>query len=226
MNELGAAFLAVLIRDLTVVRRRRQWLNPVFFFVIVVSLFPLGVGPDAETLRWIGPGVIWVGALLATLLSLDTLFTADHGDGTLEQLVMTPQPLSVILLAKTLAHWISSAIPLILISPLLCLFMQIPTATLPVMMVSLALGTLALSLIGAIGAALTVGLRHGGILLSLLILPLFIPVLIFGASAVHNHMQGLPVEAQLSLLGAMTMLALALAPLACAAAVRTGVGVE
>jgi len=227
MNQPGSlqgAFLAVLRRDLIVTwRRRSQWLNPLLFFIIVVSLFPIGIGPSAETLRVIGPGVIWVCALLATLLSLDALFTADHVDGTLEQLVMSAHPLSVLVLAKILSHWITTGIPLILVSPLLAVFMQMPMASLPVLVVSLALGTLALSLIGAIGAALTVGLRHGGVLLSLLILPLFVPVLIFGTSAVNSHMLGIPVEAHLSLLGSITLFALVLAPLAVASGVRIGV---
>lgn len=224
---MGSAFWAILRRDITVtLRRRSQWLNPVLFFVIVVSLFPLGVGPEANTLQQIGPGVIWVGALLATLLSLDTLFTADHADGTLEQMTMTPQPLSVLSLAKIIAHWLTSGVPLILISPLLAVFLQMSWQTLPVVMLSLALGTLSLSLIGAIGAALTVGLRHGGVLLSLLILPLFVPVLIFGTGAVQSQQLGIEVEAQLSLLAAITFAALALAPLAVAAALRIGVGTD
>lgn len=206
------------------IRRRNQWLNPLLFFIIVVSLFPLGVGPEAATLQIIAPGVIWVGALLSTLLSLDTLFSADHADGTLEQLTLTAQPLSVLMLAKIVAHWLISGVPLILVSPLLALIMQLPASSMSVLMASLALGTLGLSLIGAIGAALTVGLKHGGILLSLLILPLFVPILIFGSNAVNSQLLGISAEAQLSLLGAIALLSLALAPLAVAAAVRVGVG--
>ncbi|MBX2826497.1 MAG: heme exporter protein CcmB [Gammaproteobacteria bacterium] len=222
---LASAFLALLARDLTVtVRRGHQWLNPLLFFIIVVSLFPLGVGPNAETLAAIAPGVIWVGALLATLLSLDSLFTMDHADGSLEQVVLTPQPLSVLMLAKVMAHWLITGIPLILVSPLLVLFLQLPLSSIPVLALSLALGTLSLSLIGAIGAALTVGVRHGGVLLALLILPLFVPILIFGAGTLRAWQLGLPTEAQLSLLGALAVLSLALAPLATAAAIRIGVG--
>lgn len=207
-------------------RRGHQWLNPLLFFIIVVSLFPLGIGPEAATLQLIAPGVIWVSALLATLLSLDSLFTTDHVDGTLEQLVLTPQPLSVLMLAKILAHWLITGVPLILVSPLLALFLQLPMDSLSVLALSLALGTLSLSLIGAIGAALTVGIRHGGVLLSLLILPLFVPVLIFGAGTLSSYQQGLPVEAQLSILAAIAMFSLVLAPLAVAVAVRIGAGNE
>lgn len=218
------AFLSVLKRDLRVfMRRRSQWLNPLVFFVIVVSLFPLGVGPEIDTLRAIGPGVIWVSALLAVLLSLESLFGSDHLDGTLEQLAMSRHPLSVLVLAKVLAHWLMTGIPLIIVSPLLGLFMYLPAGSMWVMVLSLLLGTFALSLIGAIGAALTVGLRNGGVLLSLLILPLFVPVLIFGAGTIRGHMNGLPVEAQLSLLAGIAMFSLALAPLAIGAAIRIGV---
>lgn len=224
---LAKTFFCVLTRDLRVAfRRGHQWLNPLLFFIIVVSLFPLGIGPDATTLQLIAPGVIWVSALLATLLSLDSLFTTDHADGTLEQLVLTPQPLSVLVLAKILAHWLITGIPLILVSPLLALFLQLPFSVLPLLALSLALGTLSLSLIGAIGAALTVGIRHGGVLLSLLILPLFVPILIFGAGALNSYQQALPVEAQVSILAAIAVFSLVLAPVAVAAAVRIGAGNE
>lgn len=224
---LTQAFMALLKRDLTVtLRRGHQWLNPLLFFIIVVSLFPLGIGPNAEMLATIAPGIIWVGALLATLLSLDSLFTIDHADGSLEQLVLTPQPLSLLMLAKVVAHWLITGIPLIVVSPLLILFLQLPIASLPVLATSLALGTLSLSLIGAIGAALTVGIRHGGVLLALLILPLFVPILIFGAGTLRSWQLGLPTEAQLSLLAALAVFALVLSPLAVAAAIRIGVGNE
>jgi len=222
---LSAAFAAAWWRDIQVTfRRGHQWLNPILFFIIVISLFPLGVGPGSETLSLIAPGVIWVGALLATLLSLDSLFTTDHIDGTLEQLVLTPQPLSVLVLGKIMAYWVITGIPLILVSPLLALFLHLPMKALPLLMASLALGTLSLSLVGAIGAALTVGIRHGGVLLALLILPLFVPVLIFGAGALRAFQQGLPTEAQMSVLAAIAVLALVLAPIAVAAALRIGVG--
>ncbi len=217
----------VFLRDLTVfVRRRSQWMNPLLFFIIVVALFPLGIGPDGDTLRQIGPGVIWVAALLATMMSLDMLFQADHRDGTLEQLVLSSEPLSVLVLARILAHWVLVGVPLVLISPLLSLFMQLPASVLTLLMVTLLMGTLALVLIGAIGAALTVGLAQGGTLVALLVLPLFVPVLIFGAGIVYNGIEGLPVSGQLSLLGAITVMGLTLAPWAVAAALRTGVGTE
>ncbi len=216
-----ASFIALLKRDLTLAARRRgDWLNPLAFFVMVVTLFPLGVGPDGDLLREIAPGVIWVAALLATLLALDGLFRADYDDGSLEQLILSPQPWSVLVLAKVLAHWLITGLPLLCLSPLLAVVMQLPAKALPALLASLMLGTLTLSLIGAIGAALTVGLRRGGVLLALLVLPLFIPVLIFGSSSVIAASQGFAIEAQLSLLGALFMFALVLAPMAIAAALR------
>jgi len=215
------AFTLLLKRDLTLaVRRRSDWLNPLVFFVIVVTLFPLGVGPDGSLLAEIAPGVIWVAALLATLLALDGLFRDDYIDGSLEQLLLSPQPLTVLVLAKTLAHWIVSGLPLVLLSPLLAVLMQLPLKALPALLASLVLGTLSLSLIGAIGAALTVGLKRGSVLLALLVLPLFIPVLIFGSSCVAAAASGFDTGAQLSLLAGLFFLALALAPLAAAAALR------
>ena len=218
-------FFRVLRRDLSIaLRTPGQWLNPLFFFVIVVSLFPLGIGPEPNTLALIAPGVIWVSALLAVLLSLDALFAADYRDGTLEQLVLSDQPLSVIALAKILAHWLQSGLPLLLLSPLLGVVMQLPVPAFGVLMLSLLLGTLTLSLLGAIGAALTVSLNQAGVLLSLLILPLTVPVLIFGAGSVATAASGIDAGGQLLLMGAMLALALALAPLATAASLRVGVG--
>ena len=215
------AFTLLLKRDLTLaVRRRSDWLNPLVFFVIVVTLFPLGVGPDGSLLAEIAPGVIWVAALLATLLALDGLFRDDYIDGSLEQLLLSSQPLTVLVLAKTLAHWIVSGLPLVLLSPLLAVLLQLPLKALPALLASLGLGTLSLSLIGAIGAALTVGLKRGSVLLALLVLPLFIPVLIFGSSCVAAAASGFDTGAQLSLLAGLFFLALALAPLAAAAALR------
>ena len=216
-----SAFASLLKRDLTLaVRRRSDWLNPLVFFVIVVTLFPLGVGPDGSLLAEIAPGVIWVAALLATLLALDGLFRDDYLDGSLEQLLLSPQPLTFMVLAKTCAHWIVSGLPLVLLSPLLAMLMQLPVKALPALLASLVLGTLSLSLIGAIGAALTVGLKRGSVLLALLVLPLFIPVLIFGSSCVAAAAGGFDTGAQLSLLAALFFLALALAPWAAAAALR------
>jgi heme exporter protein B len=225
MNEpqLLPAFLKLLRRDLLLAARARtEWLNPLFFFVIVVSLFPLGVGPEPNTLRTMAPGIIWVAALLATMLSLDGLFRSDFLDGALEQMLLSPHPTSVLVLAKVVAHWLLTGLPLILMSPLLGILMHLPNEALPTLMATLALGTPVLSLIGAIGAALTVGLRRGGVLVSLLVLPLYIPVLIFAANAVASAAMGLGIEAQLSLLGALLGFALAFAPLATAAALRVG----
>ncbi len=215
------AFNAVLNRDLRLAMRRRgDWVNPLVFFVIVISLFPLGVGPDTELLRQIAPGIIWVASLLATLLASETLFRADFDDGSLEQLVLSSQPLSVLVLAKVLAHWLITGLPLLFLSPLVAVVLQLQGRSIPALMASLLLGTLTLSLVAAIGAALTVGLRKGGVLLALLVLPLFIPVLIFGSSSVLAVEGGFPVQAHLSMLGALFLLSLALAPLAIAASLR------
>jgi len=215
------SFAMLLKRDLTLsLRHTSDWLNPLVFFVIVVTLFPLGVGPDGELLSQIAPGVIWVAALLATLLALDGLFRDDYMDGSLEQLLLSPDPLPILVMAKTLAHWLVSGLPLVLLSPVLALLMQLPIKALPALLFSLVLGTLCLSLIGSIGAALTVGLKHGGVLLALLVLPLFIPVLIFGSSCVVAAVGGFETGAQLSLLTGLLFLALALCPWAAAAALR------
>jgi len=168
----------------------------------------------------IGPGIIWVAALLATLLSLDSLFRSDHEDGSLEQILLMPQPLSVLVLGKIAAHWLATGLPLLLMAPVLGVLLHLETSTLGVLVASLALGTPVLSLVGAIGMALVVGLRRGGMLLSLLVLPLYVPVLIFGAGAVAQTQMGLPYAGQLALLGALLALALSLAPWACAAALR------
>jgi heme exporter protein B len=215
-------FLCILGRDLTLaMRRRTDVLTTLFFFVIVVSLFPLGVGTERETLRILGPGVVWVAALLASMLALERLFAADYEDGTLEQMLLTAQPPSMLVLAKVTAHWLLTGLPLVFIAPLIGIQYQLPGDALWVMMGSLLIGTPVLSLIGAIGAGLTLGLRGGGILLSLLILPLYIPVLVYGAGAVTVSMIDLAdVQPYLSLLGAFFLLALTLSPLATAAALR------
>ena len=195
-------------------------LSTLFFFVIVVSLFPLGIGPETQLLRSIAPGVVWVAALLASMLSLGRLFANDYQDGTLEQLLLTPQPLYFIVLGKVLAQWLVAEIPLVLIAPLLGVQFDLSKETLLVLFVSLLLGTPVLSLIGSIGAALTVGLRGSGVLISLLVLPLYIPVLIFGAGAVDASIIGLNPQPNLSLLGAVTVLSLIFAPWATSAALR------
>jgi heme exporter protein B len=213
--------IAVLKRDLTIAYRRKQDLaNPLVFFIIAVSLFPLGVSPDKSFLQEAGAGVVWVAALLATLLSLDGLFKSDFEDGSLEQYVLCPQPLFLVVLGKVIAHWLVTGLPLLLLSPVLGVMMFLRGEQIKVLFVTLLLGTPVLSLLGAIGAALTVGLRSGGVLISLLILPLYIPVLIFGTGTVNAAVSGVSTLGFLSILGAMLALALALSPIATAAALR------
>lgn len=213
--------VAVVARDLRLaMRRRADIVSALFFFIIVVSLFPLGVGPEPELLRRLAPGVLWVAALLATMLSLPRLFADDFRDGTLEQLALAPQPLALIVLGKVLAHWLVSGLPLALLAPVLGLQFDLSSEALWVLAGSLLIGTPALSGIGAIGAALTLGVRGGGVLLSLLVLPLYIPVLIFGAGAVDATLTGLGAQAHLSLLGALTLCGVFFAPWPTAAALR------
>ncbi len=216
-----SAFRIIVARDLLLaMRRRSDVLTTLFFFIIVVSLFPLGIGPELDTLRLIAPGVFWVAALLASMLALEKLFFVDYQDGALEQMLLAPQPLSILVLGKVLAHWLVTGLPLVLLSPLLGLQYDLSTATIGVMMLTLLIGTPALSLIGAIGAALTLGIRGGGVLVSLLVLPLYIPVLIFGAGAVEAEVSGLGGAGHLSMLGAILLLSALAAPLATAAALR------
>jgi len=211
----------VVRRDLLLAMRHRSDVAmSVFFVVIVASLFPLGVGPEPTVLRMIGPGVLWVTALLACLLSLGRLFTADYLDGVLEQMLLIPQPLVVLVVGKVFAHWVISGLPVVLLSPLLGLQFGLGGGSLGVLTLSLLLGTPTLSMIGAIGAALTLGLRGSGFLVALLVLPLFVPVLIFGAGAVTSSLAGIGSEANLSLLGACFLLSLAFAPWATAVALR------
>lgn len=208
-------------RDLRIAwRRRSDALSSLFFFVIVVSLFPLGVGPEPATLRLIASGVLWVAALLATLLSLGRLFAADHLDGTLEQMLLAAEPLWLVVTAKVCAHWLTSGLPLVLLSPLMGLQFGLEADEIAVLSATLLLGTPVLSLIGSIGAALTVGLRAGSVLLALLVLPLYIPVLVFGAAASGAFASGLAVMPHFSILGALLLASLALAPLAAALALR------
>lgn len=221
---LWAAFIATVKRDLLLAFRRRQdLLNPPIFFVIVVTLFPLGVSPEPAFLAKAAPGVVWVAALLATLLSLDHLFRHDQDDGALEQFVLLPQPLAWLVLARILAHWLVSGLPLIILSPLLGTMLHLGGNLTGVLCLTLLLGTPVLSLVGAIGAALTVGLRGGGVLLSLLVLPLYIPVLIFGTGTVMAAADALPVAGYFAILGALLALAVTLSPLAAAAALRISV---
>jgi heme exporter protein B len=227
VNEprLIPAFLLLLQRDLMLAFRHRSELaNPLLFFVMVVSLFPLGLGPEPNILQRIAPGVIWVAALLSALLSLDTIFRSDFEDGSLEQLLLSPHPASVLVIAKVVAHWLVTGLPLLLLAPLLGVLFHLSLQATLALVLTLTLGTPVLSLLGAIGVALTVALKRGGVLLSLLLLPLYIPVLIFAASAVDAASDGLPVTAQLSFLGALLALALSLAPVASAAALRISLG--
>ncbi|MCY7370481.1 MAG: heme exporter protein CcmB [Polaromonas sp.] len=211
-------------RDLRLaLRRRSDTFAALFFFVIVVSLFPLGIGPETQLLRRMAAGVVWVAALLAAMLSLTRLFADDHQDGTLEQLLLSAAPLPLLVLAKMAAHWLVSGLLLALISPLLALQFDLPLEAVGVLLLSLLLGTPLLSLIGGIGAALTVGLRGGGVLLSLLVLPLYVPVIIFGSGAVEASVAKLGVTGHFSLLGAMLAVSLVLAPVAAAAALRISV---
>jgi heme exporter protein B len=216
-----AAFTCVLRRDLLLaLRRRSDVATTLFFFVIVVTLFPLGVGPEMGLLRTMAPGVVWVAALLASMLALNRLFAGDYADGTLEQLVLAPHPLGLLVGAKVTAHWLVTGLPLVLLAPLLGLAFDMNGESLGILMLALLLGTPTLGLIGAIGAALTLGLRGAGVLLSLLVLPLYIPVLIFGAGAVEAVASGLGAGAHLSVLGALLVLAVFFAPWAAALALR------
>lgn len=213
--------LLVLRRDLALaMRRRADVFTTLIFFVMVVSLFPLGVGPELAMLRKMAAGVLWVAALLSSMLSLGRLFSADYLDGTLEQMMLAPQSLSMLVLGKVTAHWMVSGLPLVLMAPVLGLQYDMSVQALGVLILGLLLGTPILSMIGAIGAALTLGLRGGGVLLSLLVLPLCIPVLIFGAGAVDAVTNGLNVASHLSLLGALLVLAMVFTPWVTAQALR------
>ena len=216
-----SAVFAVIRRDLLLaMRRKSEVLTALFFFVIVTSLFPLGIGPEPVLLKKIAPGVLWVAALLATMLGLQRMFAADHADGTLEQMVLSPMPLGLLVGGKIAAHWLVSGLPLVLLAPVLGLQFDLDAGALGVLMLALLLGTPLLSLIGSIGAALTLGLRGGGVLLSLLVLPLYVPALIFGAGAVEAHISGLGAGGHLSLLAALLALAAFFAPWATTAALR------
>ncbi len=224
MNATLAPILAIIRRDLLLaMRRKSEVLTALFFFIIVVSLFPLGIGPETALLRKIAPGVIWVAALLATMLGLARLFAPDHADGTLEQMVLSPSPLGLLITGKIAAHWITTGLPLVLLAPVLGIQFDLDGGALGIMVVALLLGTPLLSLIGAIGAALTLGLRGGGVLLSLLVLPLYVPALIFGAGAVEAHISGLGAGGHLSLLAALLALAVFFAPWATTAALRIAI---
>ncbi|WP_371374318.1 heme exporter protein CcmB [Thalassotalea aquiviva] len=216
-----AVFKLILMRDLTIaLRHRDDIVNPLLFFIIVVSLFPLGIGPETNTLTRIAPGIIWVAALLANLLSLDRLFKSDHLDGSLEQMLLSPHPVFVVVLAKVFAHWLITGLPLILVAPLLAVMLHLHELSYGALILTLLLGTPVLSLLGAIGVALTVGIKKGGVLLSLLILPLYIPVLIFATSAIDTAAMNMPYNGQLAIIAALFFGSLTLAPFAVGAALR------
>lgn len=216
-----SAVLAIIRRDLLLaMRRKSEVLTALFFFIIVVSLFPLGIGPEPALLRKIAPGILWVAALLATMLGLARLFAPDHADGTLEQMALSPSPLGLLITGKIAAHWLTTGLPLVLLAPVLGIQFDLDGEALGILVVSLLLGTPLLSLIGAIGAALTLGVRGGGVLLSLLVLPLYVPTLIFGAGAVEMVTSGLSAAGHLSLLAALLAVAVFFAPWATTAALR------
>jgi len=215
------AFLLIFKRDITIAfRHKDDILNPLLFFIIVVTLFPLGIGPESNLLAKIAPGIIWVAALLSTLLSLDRLFKSDHADGSLEQLLLTPHPLFIIVLAKICAHWCLTGLPLILVAPILAVLLHLDENSYTALVLTLLIGTPILSFLGAIGVALTVGIKKGGVLLSLLVLPLYIPVLIFATSAIDSAAMNLPYSGQLAIIGAMFIGSLLLAPFAVSASLK------
>ena len=215
---------AVISRDLKLaMRRQADIVSAIFFFIIVVSLFPLGIGPEPDLLRKLAPGVLWVAALLASLLSADMLFRRDYDDGMLEQYLLLPEHLYGMVWIKVLIHWLFTGLPLALLSPLLGGMLSLPVAAMPTALLALALGTLCLSLLGAIGAALTVSLRRGGLLIAVIILPLYIPVLIFGASATAQAATGTPAWGQLAILAAFDLMALVLTPLVVVTGLRIAV---
>ena len=217
-------FLAILKRDLTIAfRLRSDMVNPLFFFIMVTAMFPLGISPEPGMLQKMAPGVIWIAALLSTLLSVDSLFRQDYEDGALELALLSPQPLFILVLGKLMAHWLVTALPLICVSPVLGVTLFMDATTMKVTVYSLLLGTPVLAMISAIGAALTVGLRKGGVLIAVIALPLYIPVLIFGTSAVEAASMGLPYTGQLLYLGVFLVLSLGLAPMAIAAGLRISV---
>jgi heme exporter protein B len=217
--------LWIIKRDLLLaMRRRADVFTTLFFFIIVVSLFPLGVGPEMNMLRVMAPGVVWVAALLASMLSLGRMFSSDYMDGTLEQMLLSPVSLSALVIGKAISHWLVTGVPLVLMAPILGIQYDLPIQALIVLTLSLLLGTPILSLIGAIGAALTLGLRGGGVLVSLLVLPLYIPVLIFGAGAVEASTTGMGFDAHFSLLGAFLLVSIVFSPWATAASLRISMG--
>jgi heme exporter protein B len=223
-SSLSKSVFALLRRDLlSAFRQSSDMLNPVVFFLMVVTMMPLGISPESKSLAALAPGLLWVIALLATLLSLDSLFRSDYEDGSLEQIILSPQPLYFMVIAKVLSHWLTTGLPLTLVAPILGVMLSLPAEGYLPLLLSLLLGTITLSLVGAIGAALTVSLRKGGLLLSLITMPLYVPVLIFGASCVRLAVDGFAYTGPLAILGAFCAIALVLAPLAIAGALRMSV---
>ena len=222
--SLSQAFWFLLRRDLLLAFRNRSELaNPLLFFVLVITLFPLALGASPELLSRIAPGIVWVGALLAAMLSLESIFRSDFEDGSLEQILLSAHPVAALVRAKVCAHWIVTGLPLLLVAPVLAEMLGMSAEAQPVLMLTILIGTPILSLIGAIGVALTVGLRKGGIILSLLVLPLYVPVLIFAASATENAAVGFDPSAQIYMLLAFLLFAISLSPWATAAALRMSV---
>ncbi|WP_305456406.1 heme exporter protein CcmB [Photobacterium leiognathi] len=218
------SIIQIIRRELLIAfRRRADVMNPLWFFIIVITLFPLGIGPEPKLLARIALGIIWVAALLAALLSMERLFRDDYADGSLEQMLLMPTPLAVSAFAKMVAHWLLTGLPLIIISPLLAILLSLNWDTWVAVVLTLLVGTPTLSFLGAIGVALTVGLRKGGVLLSLLILPLYIPVLIFATSAIEAAGLGMAYNGQLALMAAMLVASVTLAPFAVAASLRISV---
>jgi heme exporter protein B len=222
--SLWLTLRSVFGRDMVIAfRQRSDMLNPIVFFLMVVTMMPLGISPQAATLSGLAPGLLWVIALLACLLSLDGLFRSDYEDGTLEQLLLSPQPLYLMVITKVVVHWLTTGLPLTIVAPLLGVLLSLPADGYVPLWLSLLLGTMTLSLVGGIGAALTVSLRKGGLLLSLIIMPLYVPVLIFGASSVRSAVEGVPYLGSLAVLGMFCAVALVLAPLAIAGALKMSV---
>ena len=222
--SLTTAFFAVIRRDLILAfRRRAEVANPVFFFILIVTLFPLGIGAQPKLPQAMAPGIIWVSALLAVMLSLDSLFRSDFDDGSLEQMLLSSHPLTILVFAKIIAHWMVTGLPLLLVAPLLAVFLGLPEQALGTLLITLVLATPVLSLIGSIGVSLTVGLRRGGMILSLLVLPLYVPVLIFASNAVEMAGNGLAVDAQINILIAIFFMSVVLAPLPAAAALKMSI---
>ncbi|WP_339769352.1 heme exporter protein CcmB [uncultured Paraglaciecola sp.] len=212
---------AIFRRDLALAyRQRSELMQPMMFFILVISLFPLGIGPNPDILQKVGPGVIWVAAILSSLLGMERLFKDDYNDGSLEQIMLSATPLPIVALVKVFAHWLTSIVPLLLLSPLLALFLNLTEDMYWALLCTLLLGTPLLSLVGAIAVGLTLGLNRGGVLLALLLLPVFIPLLIFATAAVEAASLQLPYNAQLAIIGAMLLISLAMAPFAIAYALR------